>query len=374
MKPKRSSPRRKPIALPAPPDRTYAGSPRELLAALSQVAEWPQPKQGVLAQRTRKQENASGERAAAAHDLIAGLEAHLDPSAEVQLFLDESRPAPRPPDRRGRTQAVVRRSSRTRIRLTARLQAGHAFKAEVGVARTTRREPGTYEVDEENERTGKWIAGRVKEAWITQVTLRLRVPPDSLATLNLDELAWLAGPPAWTKEAQLALEEDVLVSSGTCHGIATPHQLAEWIVPLVVALATQRKPPTDSPAATDRDVIGLFSNLVLAALVDQHLDPSEVAFLSSRARWLGLSTAHAQRLAAAVTSGQITEFYRPEDPLACRVTFRQVVQALHADGELEAREQKLIRFLARGLDINQGDLAQALREVPPGPGWSFLGA
>jgi hypothetical protein len=356
----------------SPPNRTYAGTSQELVAALHSHAEWPERERGTLAQRTRKQKNASGERAAAAHDLISELGPYLRPEADLQLFLDESRPAPRPPDRVGASAALVRRSSRTRIRLAGRFLEGQAFKVEVAHDRKSHRACGHYESDEDGERTGRWIAGRVSEAYKTRVELSVRLQPAAAEALNLDELAWLMNLPTWTKDTQLQFKEDALRFASKCNGIAMPGDLAEWIMSAVAAITTQRRAPTPDSGELDPDVSGLFRNLVLAVLVDGRLDPSEVSFLSTRARWLGLSTEQAQRLAAEVTSGTVKEFYRPEDPVACRVTFRQAVQALYADGELEERERKLIRFLGGGLRVNQGDLAQALGEVPPGPAWEFV--
>lgn len=350
--------------------RTYSGSAEELLVALNLDAEWPTRKRATLAQRARRRKNPSGERNAAAHDVIAALAPHLNPAQPLQLLLDDTPHEPRPPNRPGETRPQEVKSARTRITLTGRLGTGEAFKLKVSRSRHSRRAPGSYKTDGEGESV--WVAGRLTDSWWTHVEVRLRLPLAVAQGVNRDELLWLAGLPPWTKKTTLELQEDTLVLSSQCSGVATPEDLAEWIAPALVTFATRRKAPVPEHEELDPDTVGLFQNLVLAVLVDGHLDLSEVRFLSSRAQWLGLSTGQAQRLASEVTSGQVSEFCRPEDPVACRVAFRQAVEGLHADGALEEREQRLIRFLGRGLGVNQGDLAQALGEVPPGPDWAFL--
>ena len=363
-----SRPRKRSELLAA--QRTYAGSAEELLMVLHLDAEWPRQKRATLAQRARRRKHPSKERNAAAHDVIQALAPDLSRTEPLQVLLNDAPHEPRPQDRRDETRVQEVKSSRLRITLIGRLGSGEAFKLQVSRSRTSRRAPGFYKTDSEGEKV--WVAGRVTDSFWTHVEIRLRIPLAIAQSVNRDELLWLASLPPWTKKSALQLEEDTLVLTSQCSGLATPQDLAEWLAPALVALAVRRKAPAPAKEELDPEVVGLFQNLVLAVLVDGHLDPSEVSFLSSRAQWLGLSTGQAQHLAAEVTSGQVTEFYRPEDPVACRVNFRQAVEGLHADGALEAREQRLIRFLGRGLGVNQGDIAQALGEVPPGADWAFL--
>ena len=105
-----------------------------------------------------------------------------------------------------------------------------------------------------------------------------------------------------------------------------------------------------------------FTNLVLAAMVDGHLDDAEVALLEKHAENLRLAEDVAQDILNRVFNKELTEFVKPQSPEARKAAFRAVVRILRADKKITRKEQAMIRLLAKKMEIPNEMVAAALSQ------------
>lgn len=103
-----------------------------------------------------------------------------------------------------------------------------------------------------------------------------------------------------------------------------------------------------------------FTNLTLAAYVDGHIDPAELALLEQHAENLRLTSEEAQSVLNRVASGELREFVKPKSPEARQAAFRAVVRIIRADKKITRAEQRMIRVLGKTMEISAAEVDQAL--------------
>ncbi len=107
-----------------------------------------------------------------------------------------------------------------------------------------------------------------------------------------------------------------------------------------------------------------FTNLALAAMVDGVLDDREIALLEKHAENLRLTSDQAQTILDRVHKGELTQFVKPQSPEARKAAFKAVVRILRSDAKLTGKEQRMIKVLAKSMEIPQDMVDAAL-----GPKW-----
>lgn len=106
-----------------------------------------------------------------------------------------------------------------------------------------------------------------------------------------------------------------------------------------------------------------FRALASAAFADGALNANETSVLIQAAATFGISMGEANGvLLDLAENGGAASVSMPEDPAQRAALLRSLIEVVVADGEIELREEAMLRRMAPGLDVSEQAVSEMLAE------------